>query len=294
VTASNPQSTVLPISSWSDTGIQAFLPASFAGITQIGVTTANGFDAIDVLAAPASSMAAAPSITGVANGASFQAGFASATWVSIFGANLSQTTRPWQDSDFVNGLLPTSLGGVSVVINGRAAYVGYISPTQVNVLAPDDAALGAVQVEVTTAQGKSNSWTAQKQQFAPAFFTIGGSYAAALHADYTYVAKPGLLAGVATQPAKPGETILIFGTGFGPTNPPLPSAQLVTAPAVLANTVQFTIGGVAAPVVYAGLVEAGLYQFNVTVPNVPDGDAALVAQIGGVQTQTGVLITTQH
>ena len=45
---------------------------------------------------------------------------------------------------------------------------------------------------------------------------------------------------------------------------------------------------------YAGLVEAGLYQFNVTVPNVPNGDAVVVAQIGGVQTQTGVSITIQQ
>ena len=233
-------------------------------------------------------------ITAVANGASFQTGIASATWVSIFGTNLSQTTRIWQNSDFVNGLLPTSLSGVMVTINGRGAYVEFISPTQVNVLAPDDATVGAVQVQVTTAQGKSNSFAAQKQQFAPGFFTIGGSYAAALHADYSYVGKPGLIAGVTTQPAKPGETILIYGTGFGPSNPPLPSSQLVTTPAALANSVQVTIGGVEAPVAYAGLVEAGLYQFNVTVPNVPSGDAAVVAQIGGVQTQTGVLISIQQ
>jgi uncharacterized protein (TIGR03437 family) len=230
-------------------------------------------------------------ITSVTNGASFQNGFASATWVSIFGANLSQTTRGWQDSDIVNGLLPTSLSGVSVTINGLPAYVEYMSPTQINVLAPDDATVGAVQVQVTTAQGSSNIFTAQKQQFAPAFFTMGGTYAAAQHADYSYVGKPGLLAGATSQPAKPGETILIYGTGFGPANPPLPSAQLVTTPALLANSVQFTIGGVVAHVGYAGLVEAGLYQFNVTVPNVPSGDAAVVAQIGGVQTQTGVLIT---
>ena len=234
-------------------------------------------------------------ITAVTNGATFQAGFASATWVSIFGTNLSQTTRTWQNSDFVNGLLPTSLSGVSATINGLAAYVEYISPTQVNVLAPDDPTVGAVQVQVTAAQGKSNSFTAQKQQFAPAFFTISGSSdVAAQHADYTYVGKPGLIAGVTTQPAKPGETILLYGTGFGPTNPPLPSAQLVAAPAVLANSVQVAIGGVDAPVAYAGLVEAGLYQFNVTVPNVPNGDAAVVARIGGVQTQTGVLITVQQ
>jgi uncharacterized protein (TIGR03437 family) len=233
-------------------------------------------------------------ITAVANGAGFQAGFASATWISIFGANLSQTTRAWRDSDFVNGLLPTTLSGVSVTINGRAAYVGYISPTQLNVLAPDDATAGAVQLQVTTAEGKSNSLTAQKQQFAPAFFWMpGGVYVAAQHADYTYVGKPGLIAGITTQPARPGEMILLYGTGFGPTNPPLASAQLVTTPAHLANSVQVTIGGVVAPVAYAGLVRAGLYQFNVTVPNVPGGDAAVVAQIGGIQTQTGVSITIQ-
>jgi uncharacterized protein (TIGR03437 family) len=287
VMASNPQSTALQISSWSDTSIQAFLPASFVGIAQIGVTTASGSDAINI-------MASTVSITAVANGASVQAGFASATWVSIFGANLSQTTQTWQGSDFVNGLLPTSLGGVSVTVNGLPAYVGYISPTQVNVLAPDDATVGAVQVQVTAAQGKSNSFAAQKQQFAPAFFTTGGSYVAAQHADYTYVGKPGLISGVTTQPAKPGETILLYGTGFGPTSPPLPSAQLVTTPAHLANSVQVTIGGVVAPVAYAGLVEAGLYQFNVTVPNVSNGDAAVVAQIGGVQTPTGVSITIQQ
>jgi uncharacterized protein (TIGR03437 family) len=234
-------------------------------------------------------------IAAVSNGASFQAGFASATWLSITGTNLSQTTRTWQNSDFVNGLLPESLSGVSVTINGLAAYVEYISPTQLNVLAPDDATVGAVQVQVTTSQGTSNSFAAQKQQFSPAFFWMpGGTYVAALHADYTYVGKAGLIAGAASTPATPGETILIYATGFGPTNPALPSAQLVTAPAVLANSVQVTIGGVAAPVTYAGLVGAGLYQINVTVPTLANGDAAVVAQIGGVQTQPAVSISVQQ
>ena len=64
--------------------------------------------------------------------------------------------------------------------------------------------------------------------------------------------------------------------------------------AVLANPVQFTIGGQPASVAYAGLVGAGLYQFNVAVPNIANGDAAIVAQIGGAQTQTGVSITVQQ
>jgi uncharacterized protein (TIGR03437 family) len=234
-------------------------------------------------------------ISAVTNGASFQPGFASATWVSIFGTNLSQTTQAWQNGDFVGRSLPTSLNGVSVTINGLAAYVQYVSPTQINVLAPDDTTAGPVQIQVTTAQGKSNTFIAQKEQLAPALFSMPGTnYVAALHADYTYVGKADLSSSVKGMPAKPGESILIYGTGFGQTNPALPSEQLVTTPAILADSVRVTIGGVEAPVTYAGLVGPGLYQINATVPNVSDGDACVVAQIGGFQTQAGVSITIQQ
>jgi uncharacterized protein (TIGR03437 family) len=242
----------------------------------------------------------APAITAVGNAASFQPGLASATWLTLFGSNLSASTYTWQASDIVNGLLPTSLQGVSATVNGVPAFLEYISPTQINLLAPgdapDDATIGPVLVQVTVAQQASNSLTVQKTQFLPAFFTIdNGAYVAALHADYSLVASSGLLPGVTAQPAQPGETILLYGTGFGPTTPALPTAQAVTAPAALANSVQITIGGVGAFVAYAGLVESGNYQFNVTVPpSLPNGDALVVATIEGVSTQTGVSITVQQ
>jgi uncharacterized protein (TIGR03437 family) len=222
----------------------------------------------------------APIVTAVANAASYQPGLASGTWISIFGSNLSTSTYTWQDSDFVNGLLPTSLQGVSVTINGVAAYVAYISPTQINLLAPDDPAIGTVQVQVTAARQNSNTFGTPKTLFAPAFFTLaGGAYLAALHADYSLVS--------ASSPAKPTETILLYGTGFGPTTPPTPT------PAPLANPVQIKIGGIAATVAFAGLVGPGLYQFNVTVPSLPAGDAAVLATIGAVTTQTGISVTIQ-
>ena len=236
----------------------------------------------------------AGTVTSVANAGSFAPGIASATWVAILGTNLSQRTYTWQASDIVNGMLPTSLEGVSVTINGLPAYVEYISPSQINVLAPDDATVGPVQVQVTTAQQASNTATAQKSQFAPAFLTVGGAYLAAEHADYSLVGAPNLLPGAVTTPAKPGETILLYGVGFGPADPPQPTGQLVTAAAALANSVQIAIGGLTAPVAYSGLVGAGLYQFNVTVPNLPNGDATVVATLGGVSTQTGVSLTVQQ
>jgi uncharacterized protein (TIGR03437 family) len=249
--------------------------------------------------APITSVTQSPQLTAnisaVSNGASFQPGFASDTWISIFGTNLSQTTRAWQNSDFVDGSLPSSMDGVSVTINGLTAYVQYVSPTQINVLAPDETTVGPVQIEVTTAHGKSNTFTAQREQFAPALFSMPGTnYVAALHADYTYVGNSQLIGAAKSTPAKPGESILIYGTGLGPTNPALPSAQLVTTPAILANSVRVTIGGIEAPVTYAGLVGPGLYQINATVPNVADGDAPVVAQMGGVQSPAGVWITIQQ
>src|SRR5207248_2694722 len=54
---------------------------------------------------------------GVVNAASLTTAIAPGTWVSIFGSNLSATTRPWRDADFVGGKLPTVLDGVSVTIN---------------------------------------------------------------------------------------------------------------------------------------------------------------------------------
>jgi uncharacterized protein (TIGR03437 family) len=224
----------------------------------------------------------AGAITGVSNAGSFQPGFASATWISIFGTNLASTTYSWQAADFVNGQLPVSLQGVSVTIGGKPAFVEYISPGQINVLAPDDAATGSVQVQVTANQQTSNSFAAQKQTFAPAFFTTDGKALAAVHADYTLID--------AAHPAKPGEVILLYGTGFGPTNPAVSTAQLIATAEPLANPVQLSIGGANAPVIFAGLVEAGLYQFNVTVPAIAGGDAAVTASILGAQSQTGVSI----
>ena len=134
------------------------------------------------------------------------------------------------------------------------------------------------------------------RSYAPAFFTFdSGKYVAAEHSNYSLLGAAGLIPGVTTTPAQPDEIILMYGTGFGPTDPASPTDQLVATAAPLpANSVTVTIGGVAATVQFAGLVESGLYQFNVTVPpGLPSGDAAVLATIGGVQSQSGVSITIQ-
>ena len=272
----------------------ALSAGTYNGAIQISAAGASNSPAsipVTLTVAPA---APAVTVTGVVNAGSYQPGIASGTWISIFGTNLCQSTYLWQASDIVNGALPTTLQGVSVTVNGLPAYVDYVSPTQINALAPDDDTLGPVPVQVTTAGEISNAVTVQKSLFAPAFLTFDGTHVAALHADYSLVGAPNLLPGVVSTPAQPGETILLYGVGFGPANPPQPTGQLVTTATPLANGVQVTIGGQTASVAYAGLTGSGLYQFNVTVPNLANGDAAVVASIGGVATQTGVTVTVQQ
>src|SRR6202022_3581061 len=72
-------------------------------------------------------------------------------WGSIYGNNLASGTTVW------NGNFPTSLGGTSVKINEKAAYLSVFSPGQINLQAPDDTATGTVLVVVTTASGSASS-----------------------------------------------------------------------------------------------------------------------------------------
>src|SRR5580692_9979874 len=83
----------------------------------------------------------APVITLVANAEGETPLIAPNTWVEVKGQNLAPAndSRTWQNSDFVNGQLPASLDQVSVTVNGKAAFIYYISPTQINILTPPDA-----------------------------------------------------------------------------------------------------------------------------------------------------------
>jgi uncharacterized protein (TIGR03437 family) len=238
-----------------------------------------------------------PTVTRVSNLPSLLPGTAASTWTAIQGTNLASTTRAWDQSDILGSQLPTQLDGVSVNINGRPAYVYYVSPTQVDVLAPDDAGEGTVPVEVVTPQGRSSSATMVMTRLSPAFFMLsaeGGKYLAAVHTDGTYVGKPNLSAGSVTRPAKPGDFILLFGTGFGQTNPPVPAGQAFPQASPLAISPLVHIGGVQAIVDWAGLVSPGLYQFNVVVPDVPDGDALVEAELEGFRAQSNSYITVQR
>ena len=240
-----------------------------------------------------------PAISLVANAEGETPLIAPNTWIEIKGVNLAPNQdalnlRVWGSADFVNQQMPQQLDGVSVTVNGKNAYVYYVSPSQVNVLTPPDAISGSVNVVVTNKGISSSPFVAQAQPLSPSFFVFDGAHVVATHLDGTDIGPATLYPGL-TTPAKPGETVVMYGNGFGPVSTPVISGA-VSQSGTLSPTPMIMIGGIQANVRYAGLnVTPGEFQFNVDVPsNVPDGDQSLTATYNGAATQLGVVLTIQH
>jgi uncharacterized protein (TIGR03437 family) len=245
----------------------------------------------------ASSIPSPPVITAVANGASFQAGVVANSWVTIQGTSLAPKTDDWSNS-IVNGVLPKSLDGVSVTMGGKPAYVYFISPGQLNVLAPDVPA-GPITVTVTTPGGTSANFATTASVYDPAFFLWPGNQAVATRTDYSFAAKPGTFAGATTVAAKPGETIILWATGFGPTTPAAPGGFAVPSNQTYATATlpSINIGNIPALVDGAALASGsvGLYQIAVQVPgSLTDGDWPIQASIGGVQSPAGTVLSVHQ
>jgi uncharacterized protein (TIGR03437 family) len=274
-------------------------PVGIAAATSVAVTATAFADtskqaSVNLTINPSSQTL--PAIAAVQNGASFLPGFSQGSWITIKGTNLAGTTRIWTGADFVGPNLPTEIDNASVTVDGKAAYVYYVSPTQLNVLAPADTAQGTVQVQATYAGQTSVAVSAVESAFSPALFMfgpLGQKYVAAVRSDGQYIGPANLYPGV-TVPAQAGNIILLYGTGFGPTNPITNFGQTFSGAPPTTNTVTCTIGGVNTPVQFAGLVAPGEYQINIQVPSgLPSGDNLVVLKVGGVTTQANAYLTMQ-
>ena len=222
----------------------------------------------------------------------------SGEWVSLYGTNLASATATW------TGNFPTSLAGTSVTIDGRPAYLSFVSPGQINLQVPNDAATGAVPVVVMTASESAIS-TVTLAQFGPSFFLLDASHVAAiiLRSDgsgaygggsYDIIGPTGTSLGYPTVAAKAGDVVELFGTGFGPTNPAVAPGQAFSGAAPTTNPVTLRINSISVTPAFAGLSGAGLYQLNLTIPSgLGAGDVSLQASVGGVQTSSGVVISLQ-
>jgi uncharacterized protein (TIGR03437 family) len=222
----------------------------------------------------------------------------SGEWVSIYGTNLANSTMTW------NGDFPTFLGGTSVTINGQSAYLSFVSSGQINMQVPTDTTTGVVPVVVTTAGGSSTA-TVTLARFAPSFFLQDSKHVAGIivrsdgsgaygGGSYDILGPTGTSLGYPTVAAKARDIVELYGTGLGPTNPPVSAGQVFFGTAPTTNPVGLRIGSSSVVSTFAGLSGAGVCQINLTVPEgLGTGDVSLVATVGGEQTPRNVVISLQ-
>jgi uncharacterized protein (TIGR03437 family) len=243
-----------------------------------------------------------PTVDWAVNSASYASGGAPGTLIMLFGDNIGPTTAASLTS--TGNYVDTTLGGVSVTIDGQPAAMVYVSQHQISAQIPYEAAVGTGKTIVVTngANPAANGAIDITATSAGIFTVTGSGQAAALNTSATTGAKT---VNSATTPAHLGDTISLYMTGEGTyssTPTPvdgyiIPSGTLRPAmPQLVAAPVTVTIGGVLATVTYAGPFDDGMLgvlEVDAAVPTHTTGKAVpVVVSIGGNSAQAGVTIAT--
>ena len=205
---------------------------------------------------------------------------------TIYGTNLSWTTQAVTSANLNGGALPISLGGVTVYMNGLAANLVYVSPTQINFLVPYEIAAPSATV-VVARQGVAGPFGPDGKPSAvvpfavtaPGFFEWNGNFAVAEHADGSLISPDSM--------AQPGEIIVLYGTGLGRVVPDSSSGTVpeCAAPILYLSQLQILVDGSPLPpqsILYAGVTPgfAGLYQVNVRLPQDMTANPQIQVAIG--------------
>lgn len=287
----------------SPTALLAVVPASaLAAAATLSVIASNPAPGGNSTASTIA-VANVPAIQAVANVASYATtSLSPGELATIFGSNVGPTAPT--SMTVANGFVTTSLGGVSVTVDGQAAPLLYASQNQITIQVPYECTLGAgKQVVVTNNANPPATATVTIAATAPGIFTTDSSgvgQAAALNFNAT--TSQYTLNATANQ-AKIGDTIILYATGEGDyaTGLPPPSHTGLVIPSTLSPLPQVnplptvTIGGVPATVNYAGPIVGsiiGLLQLNVVIPaGSTTGSAVPVSiGIGGNVSQSNVTI----
>jgi uncharacterized protein (TIGR03437 family) len=225
-----------------------------------------------------------PSFTaaGVVNAATNQPVLAPYSICSVYGTELYLDGTAWASG---RTEVPTSLDGVTIKIGTTPAGVVYVSANQINFLIPNTLTPGSYSMRVMRDSLSSTAVPIVIQETAPGIFT-------ATHADGSSV--------TANAPARPGEIIIVYATGFGRTQPdPADRALAVkAAPIIHLTDLQVLLDGTAIDpsfVLYAGLTpgNAGLYQVNLRLPDTVAANPEFRVRVAGVLSPEGVRLPLQ-
>jgi uncharacterized protein (TIGR03437 family) len=238
--------------------------------------------AIFLLAVPGcATVAAQPVITSIVNNATYAPDqpLAPRGIVAVFGQNLTDGTSclPPSCGPVLEGpsTLRIWMAGSAIYFDYKPATILYATPTQLGVQLPADLKPGRVRVQLN---GTGVAFfSVDIAASAPGIFTQnqqGTGAGAILHANGTPVTE--------TDPAAAGETVVMYGTGFGQTSPALASGQVpgLLSPGQsysIAAPLQLLVGGVPAKIVYAGASPccAGLDQVNFEIPQQTGSGSAI-------------------
>lgn len=227
-----------------------------------------------------------PAIVGgsVVNAASFATKVSPGALATVFGSNFTGTGL-----DAIASLpLPSSLGGVSVLVNGVAAPVLYESSGQINFQIPWETKPGTATIAVSTNGYASSQVNVTVEAAAPGLF-FQGSHAVVQNSDFSLNSS--------SNPAKVGGTIMAYLTGAGAvSNQPKDGAAAGSSPlSSVTSPVSATIGGKAADVSFAGLTPdfVGLWQVNIVVPTgLSKGSYPLTVTVNGQTSNSAIVNVT--
>lgn len=269
------------ISTASLTVLASQLPSGTNTITaQYNSDTASFSNALASLTVTVAPAAGSVSISGIADGASFRHAYAPGSVLSVFGTDLASSI---QTAAAVP--LPLSMAGVSATVNGIAAPVYLVSPTQLNIQIPYETPAGSTASLVISNSGQTASYSFEVAATAPAIFT-----------DANGAPVPGIS-------GRAGDVLTLFVTGAGAMTPAVstgsapPSGTAVTdLPRPVQQPVSVTVGGLTAPVQFAGIPSGlvGVMQINYQVPaGLTAGIQPVVVTIGGASSTEANLAVSQ-
>ena len=228
---------------------------------------------------------------GVVDAAASKTPIAPGSYVSIYGASLTENYTDSVTAALAPFALPLTMDGVTVSFDVPSAKISvpghltYVSPTQINVQAPWELqGQTSAQVKVTLyGYSYGNVVTVPLADTAPQFFDIGGGIAAARDQNNAIV--------TAANPVKRGQVVQLYMNGLGPvTNGPA-SGEFASSTALTYTKAQdtaLTIGGQPAQVLFTGLAPSfpGLYQVNAIVPaGISAGTVPISLTIAGATTK---------
>jgi uncharacterized protein (TIGR03437 family) len=181
-------------------------------------------------------------------------------FIAIFGSGLVGSTTVASALPF-----PTSLGGVTVSINGFPAPIYFVSPGQIDCIVPYEVSGTTANITVNSNGTVSNTVSMALAGTSPGVFSLDGT---GTH-DGSITHANGAIVNAAS-PAIKGETVVMYVSGLGALTNTVKDGYGATAFNNATAQMNLYVAGVLVPatsVLYHGLTSsAGLYQINFTVP----------------------------